>query len=188
MRRSNCRSRLFSNRRADVVATEANLKLAQEERARYDQLMKTGSGTVQRAQQTDATLRAQTAQLQQGKAGLVAANKKIEVLSTERAKAVGQLDHARAVEQQAGLNLSYTQITAPVDGTVGAALAPARPICAGRNTVDGGRYSEVACVAMIAGEIVDKLLALPAAVTRTAETIGNPAQNSAKRKLEAQQT
>src|SRR5215469_10362103 len=120
MRRSNCRSRLFSNRRADVVATEANLKLAQEERARYDQLMKTGSGTVQRAQQTDATLRAQTAQLQQGKAGLVAANKKIEVLSTERAKAVGQLDHARAVEQQAGLNLSYTQITAPVDGTVGA--------------------------------------------------------------------
>jgi membrane fusion protein (multidrug efflux system) len=51
---------------------------------------------------------------------LVAANKKIEVLLTERAKAVGQLDHARAVEQQAGLNLSYTQIIAPVDGTVGA--------------------------------------------------------------------
>jgi len=51
---------------------------------------------------------------------LIAANKKIEVLSTERAKAVAQLDHARAVEQQAALNLSYAQITAPVDGTVGA--------------------------------------------------------------------
>jgi membrane fusion protein (multidrug efflux system) len=33
---------------------------------------------------------------------------------------VAQLDRARAVEAQAALNLSYTQITAPVDGTVGA--------------------------------------------------------------------
>src|SRR6185437_1239900 len=41
-------------------------------------------------------------------------------LATERAKAVAQLDHAHAVEQQAALNLSYTRITAPVDGTVGA--------------------------------------------------------------------
>jgi membrane fusion protein, multidrug efflux system len=111
---------LIQQQAAEVVASEANLKFAQEERTRYDGLMKSGSGTVQRAQQTDAALRAQTAQLQQGKSGLIAANKKIEVLSTERAKAVAQLDHARAVEQQAALNLSYTQITAPVDGTVGA--------------------------------------------------------------------
>jgi membrane fusion protein, multidrug efflux system len=111
---------LIQQQAAEVDASEANLKFAQEERTRYDGLMKSGSGTVQRAQQTDAALRAQTAQLQQGKSGLIAANKKIEVLSTERAKAAAQLDHARAVEQQAALNLSYTQITAPVDGTVGA--------------------------------------------------------------------
>jgi membrane fusion protein (multidrug efflux system) len=42
------------------------------------------------------------------------------VLSTERAKAVAQLDRARAVAEQETLNLSYTRITAPVDGTVGA--------------------------------------------------------------------
>lgn len=111
---------LIQQQAAEVDATEANLKFAREERARYDELMKSGSGTVQRAQQTDAALRAQTAQLQQGKAGLIAANKKIEVLATERAKAVAQLDHARAVEQQAALNLSYTQITSAIDGTVGA--------------------------------------------------------------------
>jgi membrane fusion protein (multidrug efflux system) len=111
---------LIQQQAAEVDAAEANLKFAQEERARYDDLMKSGSGTVQRAQQTDAALRAQSAQLQQGKAGLIAANKRIEVLSTERAKAVAQLDRARAVEQQATLNLSYTQITAPVDGAVGA--------------------------------------------------------------------
>jgi membrane fusion protein, multidrug efflux system len=111
---------LIRQQAADVDATEANLKFAQQERTRYDDLMKSGSGTVQRAQQTDAALRAQTAQLLQGKAGLAAANKKIEVLSAERTKAVAQLDHARAVEQQAALNLSYTQITAAVEGTVGA--------------------------------------------------------------------
>jgi membrane fusion protein (multidrug efflux system) len=111
---------LIQQQASEVDATEANLKFAREERARYDDLMKSGAGTVQRAQQTDATLRAQSAQLQQGKAGLIAAKKKVEVLSTQRAQALAQLDHARAVEQQAALNLSYTEIAAPVGGTVGA--------------------------------------------------------------------
>ncbi|HEY3678071.1 MAG TPA: HlyD family secretion protein [Bradyrhizobium sp.] len=105
---------------ADVTAAEANLQFASEEQARYEGLMKSGSGTVQRAQQSDAALREKTAQLQHGRSGLLAAQKKVDVLVTERAKAVAQLDHARAVEQQATLNLSYTRITAPVDGTVGA--------------------------------------------------------------------
>ncbi|MGY3235009.1 membrane fusion protein (multidrug efflux system) [Bradyrhizobium sp. USDA 4448] len=111
---------LIQQQAAEVDATEASLKFAQQERARYDELMKSGSGTIQRAQQTDAALRSQTAQLQQGKAGLLAANKKIGILATQRAQAVAQLDRARAVEHQSALNLSYTQITAPVDGTVGA--------------------------------------------------------------------
>jgi membrane fusion protein, multidrug efflux system len=105
---------------ADVAAAEANLQFAQEEQARYDGLMKTGSGTIQRAQQTDAALREKIAQLQHGKSGLLAARRKVDVLTTERAKAVAQLDRARAVEAQAALNLSYTRITAPVEGTVGA--------------------------------------------------------------------
>ena len=105
---------------ADIAAAEANLKFAQEEQRRYDGLMKTGSGTIQRAQQTDAALREKVAQLQHGKSGLLAAQRKVDVLTTDRAKAVAQLDHARAVAQQAELNLSYTKISAPVDGTVGA--------------------------------------------------------------------
>jgi membrane fusion protein (multidrug efflux system) len=105
---------------ADIAAADANLQFAQEEQARYDGLMKSGSGTIQRAQQTDAALREKIAQLQHGKSGLLAAQRKIDVLATEKAKAVAQLDHARAVEAQMALNLSYTEITAPVEGTVGA--------------------------------------------------------------------
>jgi membrane fusion protein (multidrug efflux system) len=105
---------------ADIAAAEANLKFAREEQARYDGLMKTGSGTVQRAQQTDAALRASNAQLQHAKSGLLAAERKVDVLTTQRAQAVAQRDRAGAAEQQAALNLSYTAVTAPVDGTVGA--------------------------------------------------------------------
>lgn len=105
---------------ADVAAAEANLQFAREEQARYDGLMKSGSGTIQRAQQTDAALREKNAQLLHEKSGLVAAQRKVDVLTTERAKATAQLDRARAVEQQAALNVSYTRIAAPVDGTVGA--------------------------------------------------------------------
>jgi membrane fusion protein (multidrug efflux system) len=105
---------------AGIAAAEANLQFAREEQSRYDGLMKSGSGTVQRAQQTDAALREKVAQLQHGKSGLLAAQKKVDVLTTDHAKAVAQLDHARAVDQQMALNLSYTRIIAPVDGTVGA--------------------------------------------------------------------
>jgi membrane fusion protein, multidrug efflux system len=105
---------------ADIAAAEANLQFAREEQVRSDGLMKTGAGTVQRAQQTDAALREKIAQLQHGKSGLLAAQRKIDVLTAERAKSVAALDHARAVEAQMALNLSYTEITAPVDGTVGA--------------------------------------------------------------------
>jgi membrane fusion protein (multidrug efflux system) len=44
----------------------------------------------------------------------------VDVLQASRAKAGAQLDHYRAAEQQAKLNLGYTTITAPEDGTVGA--------------------------------------------------------------------
>ena len=47
---------LIQQQAAEVDGAEANLKFAQQERARYDELMKSGSGTVQRAQQTDAAL------------------------------------------------------------------------------------------------------------------------------------
>ena len=105
--------------RADTVQGEASLSYAKTDNDRYDQLMKTGYGTVQRAQQADTALRERTAQLSKARAGLLVAERKIDVLTTEHAKAEAQRDHASAVRHQAELNLSYTTITAPVDGTVG---------------------------------------------------------------------
>src|SRR5882672_5230644 len=73
--------------KAAIAATEASLKFAAQDQSRYHDLMTTGYGTVQRAQQTDALLRQKTAQLQSDRAALVAAQQKIAVLATERTKA-----------------------------------------------------------------------------------------------------
>jgi membrane fusion protein (multidrug efflux system) len=104
---------------ADVVSAQANVTFAQQEYARYQELARTGAGTVQRAQQAAADLREKIATLEHNRATLDAATKQIAVLRTQRGKAEASLLHNRAVLEQARLNLGYTAITAPIDGAVG---------------------------------------------------------------------
>src|SRR5215831_15594145 len=105
---------------ADIASAQAELDFAKQDYVRYQNLQKTGWGTVQRAQQADANLRSENAQLQHNRAVLVAAQQQVEVLRTQRAQAETQLKRDQAAEQQAKLNVGYTTITAPIDGTVGA--------------------------------------------------------------------
>jgi len=113
-------SSLIDEAKADIAATQAGQAFAQQDYKRYRDLVKTGYGTVQRAQQAQANLSQQSAQLARGRAGLVAAERQIEVLKTERAQAETALAHATAAAEQAQLNFSYTEIKAPLSGTVGA--------------------------------------------------------------------
>jgi membrane fusion protein (multidrug efflux system) len=106
--------------KATIAATQASLRFSQADAARYADLAKTGAGSVQRAQQTEAARTEQTAGLQRDQAGLLGAQKKLAVLATDRAQAEAELAKAQALARQAELNLSYTVISAPVDGTVGA--------------------------------------------------------------------
>ena len=111
---------LVDQAKAAVDATQASLTFAEQDAARYRDLMKTGAGTVQRAQQTESVHAQTLAQLQRDQAGLVAAQKKVAVLTTEREQAQAQFERSQAMAHQAELNLSYTTIVAPVDGNVGA--------------------------------------------------------------------
>jgi membrane fusion protein (multidrug efflux system) len=103
-----------------VTSAEAALRFAQQDHARYDELSRTGAGTTQSAQQTQSQLVQRSAGLLQARAALSAAKQQVDVLQANRVKAAAQLEHYRAAEQQAQLNLGYTTITAPVAGTVGA--------------------------------------------------------------------
>jgi len=104
---------------AEVASAQARLAFAAQEDARSSALVQRGTGTVQRAQQTQSTLRASEAELAKSKANLAAARQQLDVLRSQREQARAAIEHAAAALDQAKINLGYTTITAPRDGTVG---------------------------------------------------------------------
>ncbi len=105
--------------RQQVASDQAALVFSQQDYQRYTELEKTGYGTVQRAQQAAADIQEKKAALQHDVAVVAAAEKQIGVFEGQLAQAGATLAQQQALEHQAELNLSYTTITAPVDGTVG---------------------------------------------------------------------
>jgi len=105
---------------AAVAATKAQLGFAEQQDARYRNLVKTGAGTAQRAEQAESNLRAAKADLARNQAALVGARQQVTVLKNKRREAETELERDRAAQNQAQLNLGYTTITAPIAGTVGA--------------------------------------------------------------------
>jgi membrane fusion protein (multidrug efflux system) len=102
-----------------VASDRAALIFSQQDYQRYTDLAKTGYGTVQRAQQAQADIREKQATLQHDTTAVQAAEQQIDVFQAQLAQAKATLAQQNAMEHQAELNLSYTTITAPVDGTVG---------------------------------------------------------------------
>jgi membrane fusion protein, multidrug efflux system len=110
---------IIEEQRSAVASAQAKLAFAQADARRYGNLAVTGAGTMQEHQQADAALQQDQALLDSSQASLDAARRQLEVLTAQRsaAEATVRLDQAQL--DQARLNLSYTQILAPIDGTVG---------------------------------------------------------------------
>ena len=104
---------------ADIVNAEAGLAFSTQEAKRYADLLTSGAGTSQRAQQTDADLRQHRATLDKDRAALDSAQKQVKTYEALVATAVAGITSAEAKLDQAELNLSYTTVRAPVDGVVG---------------------------------------------------------------------
>lgn len=113
-------SSIIAQAQANVASAEAAQQFAAKDQLRYAELAKKGFASQQIAQRSDATFRESTAELIHNRAAVAAAKQQLAVLQQARAVAAAQLLHNEAVERQAELNLSYTTITAPIDGTVGA--------------------------------------------------------------------
>ncbi len=105
---------------AGVTASTASLGLAQRNDQRRQEMAKVGYGSVEQADSASTDAKTQGATLERLRAAAVAARQQISVLTSQRQLMLAQLAHAEAAKQQAALNLSYTNIIAPVDGTVGA--------------------------------------------------------------------
>jgi membrane fusion protein (multidrug efflux system) len=105
--------------RAGLVLDEANLTFAQQENDRYTTLAKSGSGSVQNAQNAVSKFGIAKATQERDKAAVTAAEKQIGSLKAQLAKARADLSRERQVEAQARLNVGYAAIAAPIDGVVG---------------------------------------------------------------------
>jgi membrane fusion protein (multidrug efflux system) len=120
--------------KAEVENTEAALTFSAQESTRYQNLLQSGSGTVQREQQADADLRQRRAARDKSKASFAAAQQQIDSLVAQQAGSRASLKGAEAKLDQARLNLTYTTIAAPVDGVVGdRSLRPGQFVSAGTN-------------------------------------------------------
>ncbi|MEK1887686.1 MAG: HlyD family secretion protein [Phyllobacterium sp.] len=111
---------IIDQARATTAATQASLTFAESDARRSQKLMENGTGSISRAEQTQSLRDQAAAALNRDRSALIAAQNKIPVLETQRDQALAQRDRSVAAAEQAELNLSYTQIIAPVDGTVGA--------------------------------------------------------------------
>jgi membrane fusion protein (multidrug efflux system) len=101
-----------------IESAQAALVFAQEQANRYQQLVQTGAGTVQNAQQYSSGLHQQEAAVQNAKASLSAAQRQVGALRAQRKSAEASLGQAEAQRDQAVLNLSYTAVTADQPGKI----------------------------------------------------------------------
>ncbi|AYD04225.1 HlyD family secretion protein [Neorhizobium sp. NCHU2750] len=111
---------VIAQAKASLDASNASLVYAKAEAERNARLISSGASTESKAQETQSLMDQARASVEQGQASLTAADNKVPVLKTQRDQAVAQRDEAAAAARQAELNLSYTDIVAAVDGTVGA--------------------------------------------------------------------
>jgi membrane fusion protein, multidrug efflux system len=109
---------LISEQEANVASARARLAFTEPDARRYNFLAATDAGTIRQREQADSALQESKAQLDNALASLEATRRQLDVIKAQKlaAEAVVELDKAQA--EQAKLNLSYTQILAPVDGIV----------------------------------------------------------------------
>ncbi|MGJ4915200.1 HlyD family secretion protein [Bradyrhizobium oligotrophicum] len=103
---------------AQVEQAQAGLTFAEQQAKRYQDLARTGSGTVQSEQQYTSQLQQQKAALTSAQANLQVAQRQLESLKAQRESADANLAQAQAQRDQAQLNLSYTTVTAAQPGRV----------------------------------------------------------------------
>jgi membrane fusion protein (multidrug efflux system) len=110
---------LIDTAKGSVAVDQANEVFAQQENERYSHLATTGYGSVQNAQNASAKIASSHASIERDTGTLQSMKKQLDVIKAQTAQARAALAHEEAAEHQAELNLSYTTIVAPVDGTVG---------------------------------------------------------------------
>lgn len=105
--------------KAEIVATAAELERATYDVDRYRTLSNNQNASLQRFQQADADHKKAHAADLKAHATLDAAERKLDVIETQKQQAHAALRQAIAERDLARINLGYTEIRSPIDGVVG---------------------------------------------------------------------
>jgi membrane fusion protein, multidrug efflux system len=110
---------VIAQAQAELAATAAEITRARYDVDRYRSLARDQFGSLQRFQQADADYQKALAADQRSHAALEAAQRQLDVIDTQKQQTQAALAGAVADRQSAQLNLGYTELRAPIDGTVG---------------------------------------------------------------------
>jgi membrane fusion protein (multidrug efflux system) len=110
---------MIAQARAELTATAAEITRAKYDVDRYRSLAQDRTASVQRWQQADADHQKALAADAKARAALEAAQRRLDVIDTQKQQTLAGLAGATADRDTAQLNLGYTELRAPIDGTVG---------------------------------------------------------------------
>ena len=110
---------MVNQAQAALDATAAQTAVTRFDADRYRSLARDQFGSVQRFQQADADYKKAVAADVQAHAVVEAAERQLDVIDAARVEVAAALAAAVADRETARLNLSYTELRAPVDGAIG---------------------------------------------------------------------
>nr|WP_253073616.1 HlyD family secretion protein [Sodalis ligni] len=104
---------LVEQARATIAGDNAQIQRTRDDLARYKTLQKGEAVSVQSLQKAEADFRQAVADGQQAQAVLLAAQRQLSVIDSQKGQILAALDQATAGRDLARLNLEYTQIRSP---------------------------------------------------------------------------
>jgi membrane fusion protein (multidrug efflux system) len=110
---------MIAQAEAEVAAADAEVDRSGFDVVRYRQLASSEFASAQRLQQADADHKKGIAAAAKTRAAVEAAQRQLDVIDTQKQEAEAALAEAIAERDLAQLNLGYTELRAPIDGTIG---------------------------------------------------------------------
>jgi membrane fusion protein (multidrug efflux system) len=104
---------------AGIAAADAQIERTREDQSRYRHLQQLSAVSLQESQKADADYKDAIASGAKARAALAASQRQLDVIDSQAQQAQAALAQAKADRDVAELNLSYTELRAPIDGTVG---------------------------------------------------------------------
>ncbi|MGO8917928.1 MAG: HlyD family secretion protein [Stellaceae bacterium] len=110
---------LIAEAQAGIAAADAEIVRARDDQIRLRQLSANAAVSVQSSQRADAAYKEALAAGEKARAGFDAAERQLDVIDTQKRQTEAALAGAAADRETAQLNLGYTELRAPIDGTIG---------------------------------------------------------------------